>query len=450
MNTVLTLLRKDLRLFLRNRTAFALTFIVPMVMIYIFGQVFGVGNSGGSGPTGIPLAVISQTDAAIATTIANAIDDEPAFRLITTWENAEGAEELLTEGRARELITGNRLRFALVFPPDTLNEETFGLRLKVLTNPRNEIETQTVNGLLQKVIFTSAPGALMNGLRQSAVNFIGEAGTTAFYDDMAGTIAKAFDLDADVVKADIAAGDFGLGAATADANSGDENASGGSADFLAQLVNIESEQLVGAEVKSPMATRSVGGWAVMFLLFSVTGASTSLFDEKKAGIFQRLLASPVRRSHVLWSKYLFNMLLGTVQLLVLFVAGQVLFGIDVIGNLPSLLVAIVAAATAATAFGMLLASIAPSSEAAQGLATFLILSMSSVGGAWFPTSIMPDFIQTIAKGTIVYWSMEGFLGALWSGHNLIEMLPVVGLLLGIAVVVNAISLWRFNKGDILR
>lgn len=80
-----------------------------------------------------------------------------------------------------------------------------------------------------------------------------------------------------------------------------------------------------------------------------------------------------------------------------------------VAHLPELLVIIVAAATAATAFGMLLASIARNPEAAQGLATFLILSMSAVGGAWFPTSIMPEFIQTISKVTLVYWSIEGFL-----------------------------------------
>ena len=60
----------------------------------------------------------------------------------------------------------------------------------------------------------------------------------------------------------------------------------------------------------------------MFLLFSVSGAATSLFDEKKAGLFQRLLAAPVKRSHILWSKYLFCTTLGLVQLTSLFFAGR--------------------------------------------------------------------------------------------------------------------------------
>ena len=163
-----------------------------------------------------------------------------------------------------------------------------------------------------------------------------------------------------------------------------------------------------------MATRSVGGWAMMFLLFSLSGAATSLFDEKKAGIFQRLLSAPVRRTQILWSKYLFGMLVGLVQLGVLFLAGHLLFGIDIATNLGNLFLICFAASTACVAFGMLLAAIAPTAAAANGLGTFLILTMSAIGGAWFPTSFMPEFIQHLSKLTIVYWSIEGFIQVLWA------------------------------------
>lgn len=444
MRQVLSLLRKDIRLFLRNKVAFGLTFIVPLVLVYIFGQVFGVNRSS-SGPTGVPIAVVSETDAAIAAAIQEAMEAESAFRVITTWENAEGVEEPLTAERTRELIRNNKLRFGLVFPEDTMSEERFGLRLIFLNNPRNEIETQTVTGLLQKVIFTSAPQAMMQNLREQAENYIGSEQTSEFYDGMARTIADAFDLEYEVLRQDMEAGvmDFGETNAT---ESGEGEADAGS--FIDQMVNIENEQLAGADVKSPAATRVVGGWAIMFLLFSVSGAATSLFEEKQAGIFHRLLSSPVSRSHILWSKYLFNMLMGLVQLCVLFLAGQLLFGIEVLPHFTNLLIVALAASIACTAFGMLLSAIAPNPAAASGLATFLILTMSAIGGAWFPTSFMPEFIQSISKLTIVYWSIEGFLAVLWAQQSLVELLPIIGVLLGMAAIVNVFSVWRFNRGNL--
>jgi ABC-2 type transport system permease protein len=204
---------------------------------------------------------------------------------------------------------------------------------------------------------------------------------------------------------------FNLGAAGSGGSLGGDS-------FLSALVKIDSEQVAGGHVKSPMATRSVGGWAMMFLLFSLTSASTSLFDEKKAGLYQRLLSAPVRRTEILWSKYLFGMLLGLFQLTALFIAGWLLFGIDIWSNFFNLLLICLAAAMACVAFGMLLASVAKTSSAASGLGTFLILTMSAIGGAWFPTSFMPEFVQHLSKLTIVYWSIEGFIqGALGWMHD---------------------------------
>ncbi len=447
MHQVLSLLRKDIRLFLRNKVAFGLTFIVPLVLVYIFGQVFGVNRSS-SGPTGVPIAVVSNTDAAVADAIIDAMEDETAFRVIRSWKDPDGREAMLTVDRTRELIRDNKLRFGLVFPADTVSEERFGLRLIFLNNPRNEIETQTVTGLLQKVIFTSAPQALMQNLHDQATAYIGEEKTSSFYDGMARTMADSFDLEYEVVRANMEAGVMNFGSESADGPQSDENDADDDANFIDQIVQIENEQLAGADVKSPGATRVVGGWAIMFLLFSVSGAATSLFEEKQAGIFHRLLASPVSRSHILWSKYLFNMLMGLVQLTVLFLAGQLMFGIEVLPHLPSLLVVALTASIACTAFGMLLSAISSTPAAANGLATFVILTMSAIGGAWFPTSFMPEFIQLISKLTIVYWSMEGFLAVLWAQKSLFEILPIIGVLLGIAALVNIFSIWRFNRGNL--
>lgn len=448
MRTVLTLLRKDIRLFLRNKTAFGLTYLVPLVLVYIFGHVFGVSGSS-SGPSGISIAVVKQTDAPVADAIIDALKAESAFKVLTQYVHDDGTQTPLTEEQVRDFIDDNKLRFALVFPPDTVSDQRFGLHLKFLNNPRNDIETQTVAGLLQKVIFTSAPQALMDGLRKRAENYIGAEATETFYTNLSETIADSFGLEAAQVKADMDAGLIDVAAASAaDSDPSEPTTKSSPADFLSQLVKIDNEQLAGADVKSPAATRVVGGWAIMFLLFSVSGASTSLFEEKQAGLFHRLLASPVKRSHILWSKYLFNVLMGLSQLCVLFLAGQVLFGIEATAHFPLLLVVALFASIACTAFGMLLAAISSSPAAASGLATFLILTMSAIGGAWFPTSLMPDFIQHLSKLTLVYWSMEGFLAVLWAQKSLLELLPILGVLTGIAALVNAFSLWRFNRGNL--
>lgn len=226
------------------------------------------------------------------------------------------------------------------------------------------------------------------------------------------------------------------------------NTGEGAGNIFKNILQLQEEQLVGKEVANPWATRSVGGWAMMFLLFALTGSSTSLFDEKKSGVVQRILASPISRVHILWSKYLYNMSLGFIQLIVLFIGGALLYNIDIFSNFPNLVLIVVAAATACTAFGMLLAAVSRSTAQASGLGTFLILAMSSIGGAWFPVSLMPDFIQSLSKLTLVYWSMDGFLQVLWRNAATADILPNIGILLGIAALITTISVWQFKRGHV--
>jgi len=219
-------------------------------------------------------------------------------------------------------------------------------------------------------------------------------------------------------------------------------------DFLAQLVRFETEQVVGAQVRSPVATGMVGGWAIQFLLFALSASATSLFRERDAGLFQRLLAAPLTRAHLLWSKFLHGVVLGLIQLVSLFVASGTLLGIEVLPHLPLLAVVSVFAAAACTSFGMLLAAVSPTPEAANGLATFLILLMCAVGGAWFPLSLLPEFIQQCGRFTLVYWAMEGFSAVLWARQSLLEILPVLGVLTGITAAVMTVAIWAFNRGKL--
>lgn len=445
MHPVLVLLRKDVRMFVSDKAALSLTFVIPFALIYLFGQIFGV-NRAESGPSGIPLAVVNQSDQPGAAKLLQALAAEKSFRLITTTKNPDGTTRPLTEDDLRPQMRADRYRFAVVLPTDLVDDSRIGIRLKILSNPRNEIETQTVNGLLQKTIFANVPDLIGQSLQANARRFIGADRLTAFNDTVATAVAGAFGGDAAQIRASMEQGTFGLdGAGTSPADAGGSPAT---SDLFNRIVQIENEQVAGQDVKSPAATRIVGGWAMQFLLFALSSSATGLFYERDQGLFQRLLSGPVTRAHILWSKFLYGICLGIVQLVVLFFAGRVLFGIEVEQHIGLLLVVCTFAAAACTSFGMLLAAVAPSPEAARGLATFLILLMSAVGGAWFPISLMPEFIQQFSKLTLVYWSMEGFSQVLWNGDGLVALLPTLGILTFITATVMTIALWRFNRGKI--
>lgn len=448
MRAILALISKDFRIFWNDRVSVALTFLVPMALITIFGLVFG----GSSSPSGIRILVVDEARNETSQQLIEILEAEGSFRISTRRRMEDGSLVPLDRAYAASLLEtdAGTFRYVLILPGNLL-AESFGLNLELLYNPQNAIENSIVQGILQKTLFSRAMPLLI----ESPAYGISESVREAFHSDLAAVIGEHFGADPAEILEQIETGGFwGMGSATgspgedgAEASPGDE---AGLNDFIGGIFNLEKTQVFG-KGKNP-AAQSVGGWAVMFLLFSMTGAASSLFEERDRGLFQRILAGPASRTHILWSKFFFCSSLGLLQMLVLIAFGEVAFNVITSpAQLLPLIVVSLAASFAATAFGMLLSSIAKTPAQANGLGTFLILGMSAFGGAMFPLFMMPEFIRTfISPLTLVYWAMDGLLAVFWRDAGLLAVLPQTGVLLAVAVGVLSVALWRFQRGDLFR
>ncbi len=448
MHTILTLVRKDLTLFLKDKTAIVLTFLVPFFVIYIVGNIFsGAGDNGGLS-SNIKLAIYDESGDSHTAALIDGLASEESIELIQDRPGPDESRIPFDRESIRQGIVDHEYNFALIIPKDYLKEEGIGLRLDFLSNPKNQIEAQIINGLIQKAIFTKLPQLMSGQLDNYQRELMGDQKYTEFLDGFAALISLAYD-DAEYEDVRKNMGFEGLSklltGETAEGEEGESNAA-----FLSDLIEIDEDQVFGKELKNPYLTRMIGGYAIMFLLFATTGSAASLFEERNQGIFLRLLSMPVKRTHILWSKFIFNTLLGVSQALTLFIASSFLFKVEVFPNFLNLFVVSIFASAACTAFGMLLASISKTPQQAQGFGTLLIISMSALGGAWFPLSMMPSAMQVIGKFTLVYWGVESYLGALWEEAGLIALIPELSVLTGIAVVLIAISSWRFKTGDLFR
>ena len=435
MKTILRLIRKDYILFRNDKVAVSLTFLVPIALMALWGAIFGNLDSG---PQRIRLAFLNASDAQVARRIEHALDTTKTFTLVRSYQDENGKEVLFDTTSIKEYVRTGGASAALVLPKDAYTDTSTGLKVDIFYDPKNPTEMQVVQGILTRTIMSQIPGVMTQNMRRRALRYLGPDTGSEFNNGIASLVSKYFKIDKNRI----------LDSFTSDSLQEPDSGTTGAQSFFNNIINVRSEQIVGKEITNPWATRSVGGWAIMFLLFTLTHSAASLFEEKQNGVVLRILASPVTRVQILWGKYLFNMLLGTVQLLVLFSAGALMFHIDVLHHWLNLLILILSAAATCTSFGMLLAAVCKTPSQANGLGTFIILAMSSMGGAWFPTSFMPAFIQLLSKGTIVYWAMDGFLKILWQELPLTALLPNIGALIGMTALVTSFSVARFKKGNV--
>lgn len=98
----------------------------------------------------------------------------------------------------------------------------------------------------------------------------------------------------------------------------------------------------------------------------------------------------------------------------------------------------------AASYGLLIASLGKTPQAARGLSIFATLVMVMLGGAWFPAFLFPASVQKITLLVPTRWAMDGIDAMTWRGLGFeAAVLPTV-VLLGFTVLLGALAVWRFR------
>ena len=192
---------------------------------------------------------------------------------------------------------------------------------------------------------------------------------------------------------------------------------------------------------------SVAGTSVMMLLFSVAGIGGSFLDEKHEGMLKKLLCSPIPPNYILFGKLAFANIISILQLSIMFIYAWLLFGLDIMHHLPSLILIILTIAFACSGFGLVLASFAKTRQQVQGFSSIIVLSMSGIGGSMIPLFVMPEILRKAAVFTVNYWGIQGIYDIFWKLLPLtdITFLSRVFVLIGIGTLLNFIALLMFKK-----
>ncbi|MCK4938109.1 MAG: ABC transporter permease [Methanosarcinales archaeon] len=192
-------------------------------------------------------------------------------------------------------------------------------------------------------------------------------------------------------------------------------------------------------------TQYVPGFAVMFLLFTtVQIGSVSLIKEQEAGTLRRLVTAPISRAEIIGGKITSTFLRGFVQLTVLIYFGNVVFDLNLGSSTLALLVLIAGITLASTGLGLLVAVLVRTEDQANSVSNLLVLTMSAIGGSWWPLFIEPQFMQDMAHFTITAWAMEGFYDLLYFDLGLAGILEEVGMLVLMMILFFGIAIKRFK------
>jgi ABC-2 type transport system permease protein len=409
---IATLLRVSWTNLRRDRVAQAMTFLLPILFFSIFSLVFG--NQGRSATPVISIAVVDQDHSELSRRIVDGLRQETSLRVRVT-ADAKGEGAALDAAAAEALVRNGDVPVAVVLPSGLgATAAVFGgsaqaPHIRLLADVSDPIAPQMVNGLLQKVSMTAAPDLMMQG------------GINQF-ERHAGALTPAQRAAVDSWLPELK---------TANGSAGGDAAGFG--------IGVDTVDVMRQGKTDSLIAFYAAGTGVMFLLFSVSGASGSLLDEMDTGTLDRVLSTRVGMSGLLLAKWLFIALIGMLQMSVMFLWGRLAFGVDLFHHLPGFAVMTVFTAAAASAFGLLLATIARTRAQLSGISTIVILTMSALGGSMFPRFLMSETMQTIGLVTFNAWALDGYLKVFWRDAPVWQLWPQVLVLAIIAAVLLSLA-----------
>ncbi len=178
---------------------------------------------------------------------------------------------------------------------------------------------------------------------------------------------------------------------------------------------------------------------------AVFGAALTLITWREKKLLRRLRLAPVATSTVVGSRVTVSLGVALVQL-VLFVAISVLpfLGLQLNGAWYMAVPLVLAGTLAFLAIGLLVGSIAKTSEGGAGLANLITLPMAFLSGAFIPLEAAPEWIQTVSKFLPMGYLVEGMKDVMVRGEGPEAALMPIAVLLGFAVVITFIATRLFK------
>ncbi len=191
------------------------------------------------------------------------------------------------------------------------------------------------------------------------------------------------------------------------------------------------EETVGA---SPDPVKQfLPGIITMFVLFAITLTASTLVEERRKGTLERLLTTRLSVGQLFVGKFLANVSRGFVQTLILLVLAYIVFQLFTpLTFIESLVIALIFAA-AASALGLVIASVARTQNQATWIAVFFTMVMVMISGTFFPIS-EGSVLYTISKASINTYANDAFKMIIAQGGSLADLGLELGVLAGVVVV----------------
>ena len=187
------------------------------------------------------------------------------------------------------------------------------------------------------------------------------------------------------------------------------------------------------------------GFFVFFFVFLISGMA--LLKERTTGTLDRLLATPVKRSDIVFGYMLSYGAVAALQTTIIVLSTVWLLKLKVLGSMIDVILVNILFALVALSFGLLLSTLAQSEFQMMQFIPIIIVPQVFFSGI-IPLDSMANWIQSMGKFLPLYYAGHALSEIVLQGTSILNLesdLFVLLIFLSILTVLNIVGLKRYRK-----
>jgi ABC-2 type transport system permease protein len=413
----LSIAYKDLQIFIRDRGAVFLLFLLPFVFILGFsfiGQNVSLGGGEDNETNLIKLDVV------------NLDTGQASQDFLETLKATRKVDIILGEAaEVDEAIKASSTKFALFIPAD-FSEKLAADQQTNLTFKLHPAHSQTTVMAVERAISRAMREYLMveylnRGLEQMAeMQAANPEANETFSEERIRMQVEKQQAEAETRP-------------------------------LIAVIETTPEAEADEEVEIPsLGQVTVVGMTVLFVFLSSQNTALSIFTEKRIGSFRRLMAAPLGNFNLLTGKLLPNFILCLAQVAVILFTGGYLIRfmgltpLDLSSDPLGLVLVTLAMALCSTSLGIFIAALVKTESQAGGISSLALFLAAFIAGSFVPLFLFPEALANMARIVPHYWANQALYGLIFRGLTLAEIWPNIVALLVFSLIFFGVGLWRFK------
>jgi ABC-2 type transport system permease protein len=188
-----------------------------------------------------------------------------------------------------------------------------------------------------------------------------------------------------------------------------------------------------------------GLFGTLLIMNGMITASTTMVKEREAGTLEQLLMTPAAISEIIVAKMAPPFFLLGITATVAIAVIRLWFNVPFKGSVPMIILSSALCLLCGIGIGTAVATITKSAQQAQLASFFISPPLMSLSGAMTPAEAMPSWLRPWTAVNPVYHFGVISRAALIKGSGFVDLWPHLLALLGFALVLVSISVWRFRK-----